>query len=459
MAKSKKRKKPEKKQAVPSNTNRIVRLSNKMINHMRYEQGGMVVVDKIKDYNEDEIIILSYIKTSHEKARKLSAMYDKMLLDAKLNEKLYLEKRSEMVKQVGDYIIENNLYREWMDLILIVSENIQTDSILNAYLSEMMDTWRELSSHTPGKLICGINSDGELLYVNDHFGDWDIPLLEFRYKIERKILTQEQFQEQLPKFRYLDKVSNDENLWAIQLFDMMPFINERTYKVIPKEPLKDYSSPYWKMPKKWLSTPVYKEAITKREYMIGRKGIRVKFLNAGDIQELFLMEDMDRNNELVMIYQLSIKGLGSLNGFYRARHQSFFSTYVKTSEPAVHEKLENFVLSVYADIVSSLDKERFPAFRLEETDLLENAPVDRPENRIYYQYISSTKTKDEGNSESGLHTGNRSQRPHLRSFALRKLGDSHEASAEAKQRALEYGIELKEGYTFVRGYEVGKKKI
>lgn len=444
----------KKKKGKTQQQNKLMLTPNK-IRHMRNEQGGLAVVQEIASYDIDDIIIETYINTTNEKAKKITSMYERMLIDAKTDSKLYMEKRTEMLEQIGKYIRENHLYRQFFDLILIVTENIHSDRILNAYMNEMMDTWRELCYNTPGKLICGLTTDGELLYVPDHYGDWDIPTLKLRLMVEKKMLTQEEFTKQFHEHLPLDEIAKSENLWMIELVDMLPFINERTYKIIPPSPPKNYANPRWSLPEQWRGTKIYKEAITKRKFMIGRKGVRVRFRNALYVEELFLMEDIDRNNELVMVYQIKLKNYGAFTGYYRAKHQSFFSSFLRTTHPLLNKKVENFILGIYADIVSELDKERKRSYRIEEADDLENIP-DYVPTRIYYQYVTSER---QGEAGERTYSEGRSQRPHLRSFALRKLNENQEASEEAKQRASEYGIELQEGYTFVRAYSVGKKMI
>lgn len=451
MAKAKKKKKTNHRQGV----SKKIMMTQEKVRHMRYEQGGLAVVQEMAPYSIDDIIIETYVHTENEKAKKLTRMYEKMLMDAKTDSNLYMQKRTDMVEKIGNYIRENNLYRIWMDLVLVVTEGIASEKILNAYMNEMMDTWRELCYDTPGKLICGLSSEGELLYVPDYYGDWDIPALKFRLMVEQKLLTQDEFNQMIKENLHLDEIAKNENLWTIELFDMMPFINERTYKVIPSSPPKDYANPRWSLPEQWRGTRIYKEAITKRKYMIGRKGVRVQFLNAKHVEELFIMEDIDRNNELVMIYQLKLRNYGALTGYYRAKHQSFFSTFLRTTGIEIHNRIENFVLGVYADIVADLDKERKRSYRFEEVQDIQHIS-DYVPTRIYYQYVASERHGEYGERE---HAEGRSQRPHLRSFALRKLNENQEASEEAKQRASEYGIELQEGYTFVRAYSVGKKMI
>jgi hypothetical protein len=451
VAKAKKKKKTNR-----QGTSKKVVMTHEKVRHMRFEQGGLAVVQEITPYSIDDIIIATYVHTENEKAKRLTHMYELMLMDAKTDSTLYMEKRTEMMDKIADYIRENNLYRIWMDLVLIVTEGIASEKILNAYMNEMMDTWRELCYEVPGKLICGVSSDGELLYVPDYYGDWDIPALRFRAMVEQKLITQEEFNQMFQENLHLDEIAKNENLWTIELFDMMPFINERTYKVIPAEPPKNYANPRWQLPQQWRGTRIYKEAITKRKFMIGRKGVRVRFMNAKYADELFLMEDIDRNNELVMLYQLKIKNYGAMTGYYRAKSQSFFSTFLRTTHPTLHKDVENFVLGIYADIVADLDKERKGSYRIEDVSDL-NHIEDYVPTRIYYQYVLSERHSEQGERE--ITEGHRSQRPHLRSFALRKLNENQEASEEAKQRASEYGIELQEGYTFVRAYAVGKKMI
>lgn len=438
----------------PKNANVI--MNHEKVRHLRYQQGGIAVIEEIKRYSEDDIILKSYVKTDDPHGKKLTRMYDQMLLHARTEPSMYLDKRTDIIGQIGTYIHEQNLYRIWIDLILIVSANIHVDRILHAYMNEMMDTWRELSYRYPGKLICGLSSDDqELMFVPDHFGDWDIPALKVKEMIQRKLVSEEKGIQLLAEHAKLDELAKNENLWTIELFDMLPFINERTYKLIPPSPPENYSFPTWSVPDKWRGTKIYQDAISRRKYMIGRKGLRVKFRNAKSVDELYIMEDIDRNNELVMLYQLNIHNHGGFTGYYRVKQRSFYSSYLRTSHPTLHQEIMNFVLGVYSNIISELDQNRRSSYRLEEVSDLENIE-NYLHTRIYYQYVSADRSIEQGERES---SSGRTQRPHLRSFALRKLRPEQEASEEAKERASEYGIELQDGYTFVRAYSVGKSLL
>lgn len=446
MPKSKSRKPKQKKKTTRPSPPRHFKLTNDQVDYVRMQQGGKAVLKEIAGYNEDDFIILSFFETHNDKAKKIARMYDQQLLDAKLDQEDYLKNRFNRIKSITEFVLENNLLREWIDLAMAMEESIQEFSIANAYMTEILDTWVYMERKLNGTLI-GITSDGKPLTVKNPFGDWDIPLIHLHHRLDRGLVSQEELTERMNQLSENFNVERNENIWTIERFQLIPFINERTVHILPDKIALNYASPDWTPLGMPLPVDVYKDAIKKRTYMIGKKGAKVNVFGSTDIEEVYFMEDIDQNNELVMIYRFNVREYGEFTGYYRPKRDVFFSPYAKTTDPHLHNELEPLILGIYAHIIGEPQDDEM-IYEYEGSD-------SKIGKIISFSFQASTLY----GSHQGSDGKKGSQRPHLRSFAIRKLGEDREASDEAKQRAREYGIELQEGYTFVRSYAVGKSKV
>jgi hypothetical protein len=168
------------------------------------------------------------------------------------------------------------------------------------------------------------------------------------------------------------------------------------------------------------------------------------------------MEEVTRDGKIVMLFKLSVfNGSGSIMGFYNLTDDYFFTAFRESDNPFIHNRIENFVLEVYADLVVGFEKNVKRRFALKEVEDIENIP-DLNETNIYAQYSIYNEKTD--NNANGSRKSGYTQKPHERRFALRKLAEGQSASDEALERARELGYELPQGYTFVRGYKVGGMK-
>lgn len=429
------------------------------IRKQRCKNGGEGVIFRLKDSDEETVILESFIKTESPIGRKIANKYEYLLVLAKTNPDKYLEIRDEFYLDMAEWIHEENLIQEWSDLILVIDRYRTSGfAIIDALMSEMMETWNYLSDHRE-KMIYGANTTtGELYYTKEIFGDWDRPLMELQFKYEKNLITKTKYQEEKMKFLFNDKIAQintNENIIDINIFNLIPLINQRTKRVFPEKfLLLAYTGEIEPFPRQWKPTEHYMTILEQRSYMLDKAGVTCTFRNAEKFTEIYLVEDLTKDNQVVMMYKLSAKN-GSFMGYYLVKDKIFYSPYKYSSGNAtVHPQVENFVLEVYADLVCDMPKETKRIYAIERVSDIEEIE-NYKSTKVYYQ--PEIEDGSESASKGGRRRGSK-QRPHDRRFALRKLREGQEASEEAVERAREYGINLKDGYTFVQAYHVGEKK-
>ncbi|MFF2532226.1 hypothetical protein ACFVS2_25285 [Brevibacillus sp. NPDC058079] len=423
----------------------------------RCGNGATGIIERLVNFSAEEIIIGSFFHTENQQAKDLMSRYEKMMVLAKVNPDRYKKERDSLHIDVASYIHENKLYREWLDFIYIIMTHMEENLILDSYKCEAMETWNYLTNYETVN-IYGLTSSNELLICDEVYGDWDIPLMKARKLYDQKKITMIELQERFiaeDRKNGLFLIERNENMIDISIFETMPFIDERTQAIMPKKWMEMARAENLVLPRQWKSTDFYKEQLKKRKYIINRKGCKAHLKNAGNITEVFFMEGITKDKKIVMLYRVTTKK-GSFIGFYHVGDDFFFSPYRGSSEKSIHHDLENFVLELYTEIVSGLEKDRKRVYALKEVDDIEQIE-DYKASYVYVEFGIYNPSTDQSNSMN-RRRGTK-QKPHKRDKAIRKLREGQQVSEEAIHRAREeYGIELQEGYTFVRPYKVGGVK-
>jgi hypothetical protein len=420
----------------------------------RCRNGAYGTLERIKRFSAEDIIMNTFIKPQSDVAYAMAKRYEYMLVLAKTDSNKYIQKRDQLHLDLAKWIKDNKYYREFVDLIYFVTYTLDGSSyriIADAYLSEMMETWNYLTGYRSEEVIYGLTSTNELLLAPDYYGDWDIPVMKLNRDLERRKITPQQFKE---KFFQLSKefvTERNENLADIAIFNMIPFINERTKAIYPKDWFPHAEQDKLEFPRVWKPTEFYREQLRSRKFIIDRKGVKVFLRNAGSFNEILFMEDFTKDKKIIMLFRLSTPE-GSTQGYYHLQDEQFFTAFKYSDGQHIHDSIENLVLEVYTEIVCGLEKDRKRLYAIQEVEDIDNIP-DYKDTHLYVQYqlYNHESDRDElKGRRKGFH-----QRPHERRFALRKLRENQKPSDEAIERARELGIELQEGYTFVRAYSVG----
>jgi hypothetical protein len=428
-------------------------MSQEALRKYRCKNGALGMIERLRGVSAEEIIIDSYFETNNAKAREILNKYERMIVLAKVDTDRYKKERDELHLDMAAYIHEHKLYREWFDYIYMIMTHMKENRILDAYKSEAMETWNYLSGYDI-RNIYGLTTNNELLICDKVYDNWDIPLMKATILYEKNKISMEELQR---KFIEEDQRNNvfikerNENVIDVAIFNTMHFINERTKDIMPKVWLEMAIKNNVRLPRQWKDTSFYKEVLKNRRYMINRKGCKAYLKNAGNITEVFFMEDVTKDKKIIMIYRVSMEK-GGFIGFFHLGDEYFFSPYRGSSEESMHNALENFILELYAEIVSGLDKDRKRLYALKEVEDIDHIE-DYKSTHIYAEFGIYNSNADRRASK-GSRYGTK-QKAHNRNQAIRKLREGQHVSEEAKERAKEYDIELQEGYTFVRPYSVG----
>ncbi len=433
-------------------------LTKEELRKSRCRNGAQGTIARVENYTPEDIIINSYLHTENDVAMELAKKYEYMLLLAKMQPKKYIEKRDSLFLDFAAWVHEKKIYREWVDFVYFVhargSRLIQILS--SAYMSEMMESWNYLTGYD-GENIIGLTSQNELITAPEYYGDWDLELHEMYKKLSKKKISEKAYAEFFlgPRWEKNMETERNENLADIAIMGMIPYINERTRNIYPKDFYPHADAGKLTPARQWKPTEFYKEQLKSRKFLIDRKGIKLYLKNAGCWTEAMFMEDVTKNGQIVMLYRLS-NPEGSTYGFYNLQDDYFFSCYKYSDGPQIHFQIENLILELYTEVVCGLEIDVKRIYSIKEVEDISNTS-DYRSTHLFVQYQQYNERTD-ADELKGKRKGGYTQRPHERRFALRKLSGNRVASEEAKERAKELGIELQEGYTFVQSYSVGGLK-
>lgn len=423
------------------------------IRKSRCLNGAEGTIDRIKPYSAEEIILASYVHTENENAKLLLQYYERMVILAKVNPDRYRRERDDLLVELTKFIHDQKLYREWVDFIYFLNMHMAENRIQDAYKSEVMETWNYLTNYENVNIF-GLTTDNQLLICDEVYGDWDIALHKIQKLYRSKKITMEQMLHMYAKEDQksgLFMIERHENLIDISIFEMIPFINERTQDIMPVKWMEMALLQNLQLPRVWKNTDFYKEQLQSRKYKIDRKGCKAFFRNAGNIKEILFMEHV-REKSVVMLFRMTTTK-GSFMGFYHIGDDYFFSPYRGSDNRQVHEHLENFVLEVYTEIVCGLEKDRKRIYALQEADDIDNIENFKS-THVYVEFGVFDKKYDTDDLVGKRRKGTK-QKAHERGLAFRKLRVGQQASDEAYELAKEYGYIIPEGRTFVRPYKVG----
>jgi hypothetical protein len=211
----------------------------------------------------------------------------------------------------------------------------------------------------------------------------------------------------------------------------------------------------------------------KRKFTMNPHGVVIDCFNCGDIDRIILYE---RENFLLWKVHFKVPGIildhkNTLTSDSRgAEYCGYFdSEFVPRSLFSSHTsfinfefQLYSFLLECYADVICgsvevnkkfSRDSRNIGALQLHEENKNSDEEVigfRYTPRRIYNQAASKAKNRQQLDFEL---------EKYFVSGHLRKLPSSHTASEDSKRHALEYGIDIPNGYTFVRPYSSKDEKI
>jgi hypothetical protein len=413
----------------------------------------------IADYSVDRLSLELHLTSEDPNAMKLLRWYERLIMLCKMDFKRYMTVKAEEHHKLVQFIHDNKLYHCWSELIPWVVLNSDTSERtappLIALLAEIGDTWLTFTYDRP-TLVTGVARDGKsLIEVNNPYHGFTDNLTELTKRLHDGKITEATFVKKVKPMVTPAVVLLEKNERALNriLFNIIPFINERTKKCVPTNWLEHYM---YQVPSLRLyfknGDREYLDMMHNRKYTLNSRGVTVKLKNAGKIKELLLMEDMTSYGVFYVFFKVTFSNGKESCGYICPNLEYMFNGFEMDSSPDSVYNLFLVVLEVYADLTCAFEKTYKRLYALKEVETFDDVTLNDTNLYVIYEEYEPPEER----------TGTRksfTMKSHHRTHATRKLADGKEASEMAKERAREMGIELLSGETFVRPYWTGAKSV
>lgn len=365
-------------------------------------------------------------------------------------------------------IEKKNLYTDFFDFCKLLEQQQEAKrrqgyiNVYNAYYSLIMQQSMYFCRNRIEDNICGIDTSGQLMFTKSFhpyidMGSFDLEKYYYKWLFGKEDVNPLQIHKAYKTYGYdvwtLDDVhyleaitkTNENNTFA-----MISYISDNTPNMLIETPYQHQCPTF---PRQWKSTDFYLEKLQHRNYMLPASGIEAKYYNAGDIRKIYYQE-VFYHGEIVLLYKVTTAYNGQYSGYFHTKSQYFYSIYKGTDKEIWHEEIKNFILENYMILTCDYDIDRKKNYAIRQ--------VDDFKNEFHYEYqplvvfiYQGKSGKDKSNS---AHTRKYVKEEYqeetiTRSGYIRRLPAGQCASDEAIQHAVELGLELPAGKTFVRSHE------
>lgn len=442
----------------------------------------MAIVDRAKEYTNSDFQILKKLY-NNVNSQIIGSMLSTLIYKANKEPDEYIKNRYSYLKDIAELVKKENAYKELFDFIKAqfdlwfdaVASNFQ----INQELMEIVDILTPFNS-----MLVGLDNNIPV-FLPSKFPYTQYFIGRIRYLPPIEQWTRKQYEILNQNYTRSD-ISN-------YMTSSFGFYNSECIDMIPNNCVNlDYFKLHLKLPRQLFTVEELIKIIKeKKKYIMNKNGVVVDCYNAGDIETIIFYQSED-----VLLYKVIFKQKGwvvndkgrlvdDING---GEYTGFFSidcfdkNYTDNNGCSFIESylgefveyidvvynLECFVLECYGDIVCGTDYHNV---------LTINEKLDTSNEILYNNEIEDNEIEEyfKGNNKIGirytpLNMYNEGKKSNSRSSKvtrekyfvtghLRKLTDEQTASEDAKQNALEYGINIPNGYTFVRPYYSGIEKI
>ena len=408
-----------------------------------------------------------YFRCDDDRIGKFIRSFDGQMEEAAIHPAEFIRNLDAFYLKTCLYIEENHLFREFFDFYELLEqrrrEKIQQGhkAIFDAYLSLLMQQINYFSRRQMEYSVSGITDSGDLIFrKNPHpYSDMGAYRLEEQFPAhftDGLELTEKQIYHAYRPYGYeirsmydIEALDARARVYDNNNYAMIPYINEKTSKVLIQEPYQHHVPDF---PRQWKNTGFYKEKLLHRSYMLPTAGITARYSNAGEIREIYFLEQF-HNDEIILLYRVSTYGNGEYSGYFHTKSQVFYSIFENTNCPEWHDQVENFILENYMILTCSYEIDKKKNFAIRQTDNLQ-------EFHFPYQPLASyTYKQDSERHNDKIHKNRRyvkeeyQEEMRTRCGYIRSLPKYQHVSEDALQHARELGLELPEGKTFVRSHE------
>lgn len=403
-----------------------------------------------------------------EEYKEFITKYEKLIILAFSNSDKFKEVFYRELKNTTLYIKKNNLYRDYFNFAHSLFTNIQLQDINRevgiVYSSLIME---QASYFSPeDKSMAGISlKDNKPIFIPEPFLYLDYPFTEYEEdKKNKKVsgpLNLSVLKSYFSRYGYNIRNSNEldshmanEKCISNMIFQMIPFINEKTMDMLSLPYYLPCNGLGFSIPK-WKETIYFKDNLLERKYMLPSSGIKILTKNIGTIKSVFLKETLLNENRH-LLYKIEIDDNQFINGNYDIKNKYFFSIWDFNEESLSisHMDIENLVLELYSYLTLDLEidnEDRNTIFITK--DLINDEPNYRNQRMI--QILAKDMNVSHNKKDGFTIHYDKSKyikiNIHIDQF-IRKLPTGAKASDNAKKLAESYGYKLKEGETFVKSF-------
>jgi hypothetical protein len=452
----------------------MYRLYNKW-RHDNFTDKTMLIVETAKEYTNEDFHILTNIYTTVN-GQIIGSELSTLIYKACKEPENYIRNRFYYLKDIAETIKRENTYTELFEFIknyhkrgiqmLRISFQIQQEigeiiGLITPFNTSLVGLDNGNPIFTPSKFP----------YTSYFLGKINnLPPINKWNKKHHEIMHQNYARSNINNYMYLTFGFYDNNC-----LDLVPqnSVNLKWFK-------NDI-----KLPRMLFEVEELIDIIKEnKKYVMNKNGVVVDCYNAGDIETIIFYE-----NRGMLLYKVifTVKGwigndkgrlVNDVNGGeftgiialdnFRKDNEEIGQIYSILSSIDVYiEKsynIESFVLECYADIVCG--KGYAKSNNLDNSsEILYNSNLDdndienyfKEQNRVGIRY-TPLSMYNEGVKNSAR-SSKKTREKYYVTGHLRKLPTGATTSYEAKQNALEYGIDIPEGYTFVRPHYSGLESI
>lgn len=435
---------------------------NYLLNSVHHNTLGNIQNARAKndDYNHE---LLKYVTTFDNSDEAIIGDYFyRLLFSARKDPETYAKDRIEILNSLFSFVSHKN--RNWFSLWITIQKIFNSLAKKGHYLQGQMDTeildMFRLNMKYP-KMVHGL--------INNHIPILKTPVFYFNNQLLKFVMYPNTFG------RKKTKLVQPIQYLALELFSYLSksygFYSDETQDLLPSSGINYSLINDIKLPRKLADLDQWVDLINgHKRYTMNPFGVVVECYNAGDIDQIILWKN---NGGLVWKIHFKSSGWTLDNHGYLiddnrgCDYCGFFTNdFMPYSLFSVHSdfiefeySLYEFVLECYADIICGMETVNKSFTRSAvNVGTLNSLEIKSEIKSIGFRYIprriyNTAKSKKSPNEK----------KTYLNKFFVtghvRKLPDGQTASPSATNNALEFGIDLPDGYTFVRPYESGEERV
>lgn len=429
------------------------------------------VITSVAGARFDEYELCLYFRCDDDRMKMFLRKYEMQMEEAILHPEMFAERLDSFYRKTCVFIEENHLYQDFFDFMELLEHQRRIKichdqsykAVFDAYLSLLMQQTVYFCRYHLEDSVIGLTEKGDLIFHKNPY-----PYIDAGgYKLEKYMsnyisggdkLTAKRIHEAYKPYGYdfysLDEAQISETIAKVydnNQYTMIPYISEQTMDIVVQEPYQ-HREPVF--PRIWKNTEIYREKLGHRNYMLPSNVMTAEFINAGDIKTLHFAEIL-RNNEIVLLYRVVTKENGEYSGYYHTKSQAFYSIFEHSNRPEWHERAENFILENYMILTCNYEIDRKKNYAIRQVDFLEGEFHYPYQPLAVYSYKADGGNKDRRSKGYSRKYVKEEYQEEMRSRKgyIRRLPVNQHASDAAIQNALDLGLELPEGMTFVRSHE------